>query len=103
MDLTPISAPAVTHEPNEFDQAVAQVIDLAKTDQWAQVIVPTEADAVTFRRKFGDAANRADKSRRFAADVVNADGTVTLKFTVKEKVERKSKDAEPDPAPVAAK
>lgn len=109
IEITAVAAPTTEREPNEFDALVPQVQALAANDQWAQVVVGTKGgtvedatkEAESFKRKFGNAAQSANLSRKFAADVDNGDGTVTLKFTVRDKITRTRKtDAEAE-APAA--
>ncbi len=91
-NLAPVDAPTAEREPNEYDALVPQVEELRKNGQWASLSFPTEEEANTFKRLFGDAANRANLSRKGGKDVKNDDGSVTIKFTTREKIVRKTKE-----------
>lgn len=87
-NLTPVDAPVAKQDTSEYDEAVQATIALADKGQWASITVDDEKSATSFKRKFRDAARRADKSGRFTEDVTGSDGKVTLSFTVGAKIDR---------------
>lgn len=91
-DFTP--APSA----NEYDDAVAALIQAGDGKSVLIENIPV-ADEAKARRRFGEAANRADKSARVRESVPSKDGkTVALRFTVGPRItqNRKPKDGEID-------
>lgn len=87
-DLTPVDAPAAARASTEFDELIPQV--QALQPKWASV--PVKASEVDgFKRRFRDAANRAELSGKFAKDGEQTeDGNVLLTFTVQPRIVRKA-------------
>ena len=83
---------------NEYDEAVAALIDAG---EGKSLVIPgiRPEDVSKAKRRFGEAANRADKSARLRETIPSDDRkTVGLRFTLSDRItqNRKPKDEDGD-------